>query len=228
MNARVLTRMSAIVLVAAVARPQDSPRQSPMFTPCAQALSTREFAPLRSAIPDNLRDDAGCLRLDNNRFLLFSQPAGPGNPFRHCDLRAPPPACTQDGSFFYAFETLREFTGANGKRYMLWFNSQMKHGVYVDGYGIFSLVPRSIDPRGFAVYPLAGSTVFRGEGDAPDPCRDLGDHVSEVTGYELLGEGTAHIELRFTSKVTDCMTHAESIEVKSFRPRNGRFEPLTD
>jgi hypothetical protein len=58
--------------------------------------------------------------------------------------------------------------------------------------------------------------------------RPLGDHVNEITGYELGGEGTADLELRFTSKSIDCSTRAETIRVQRFRPRNGRFEQLPD
>ena len=218
--------MSALALLSASVHAHDAPPS--LFIPCAQALATREFAPLRGVITDELRETAGCLRLDDRSFLLFSQPGGPGTPFHHCDLRATPPACTSEPLFSYAFEKKREFTGANGKRYMLWFNWQMKRGVYSDGYGIFSLVPKTVDPRGFAIYGLTGSELYRGEGDAPDPCRDLGDHVNEITGYELLDEGTPAVELRFMSRAVDCNSRKETVEVERFRPVHGKFQRMTD
>ena len=110
-----------------------------------------------------------------------------------------------------------------------WYDWQMKRGVFGDGYGIFSLVPKSIDPRGFDIYGLAGGVIFHGEDPATaDPCRDVGDEATEITGYELLGEGTGDVELRFTQRRIDCKTREESQRVLRFRPRNGKFERVAD
>jgi hypothetical protein len=224
-----LTRLWALMMLAAVVHAQDATGHQPLFTPCAQALATREFAPLRGVIPEELRESAGCLRLDNAEFLLFSQPDGPGKPFRYCDLHAAVHECKEEPNWFYDFRNLRQFTGSGGKRYMLWFTWQMKRGVYDDGYGIFSLVPKAVEPRGFDIYSLTGGSLFKGEGDGADPCYEIGrDEVSEITGYELLGEGTADVELRFTKKIIECATKKESLRMERFRPKDGKFELVRD
>jgi hypothetical protein len=219
--------LAAVATFAAAARADEGPAQKSLFTPCAEALPTPEFAPLRAVIPGAFAESAGCLRLTNREFLLFAQPFGPGQPFHYCDLRTSAPGCKAEPHWFYAFETKQQFTGANGKRYMLWHTWQMKRGIYSDGYGIFSLVPRSIDPRGFAVYTLPGGMIFQGEDPAnSDPCRDLGDEATEITGYELRGEGTEEVELRFTQRRIDCKTRQETLGLLRYQPKNGKFERL--
>jgi hypothetical protein len=110
---------------------------------------------------------------------------------------------------------------------MLWKTSRYRQGVYHHGYGIASLVPRSAESRGFDVYPLAAGAVFRGEDPATsDPCQGMGVEANEITGYELRGEATAEVELRFTERVVNCKSREETLRVKRFRPRAGMFEPV--
>lgn len=230
MISRTLTRMLASMMISmAAASADDAVAQKPLFTPCEQALSTPEFARLRPVIPAEFAESGGCLRLTNHEFVLFRDPEGPGRPFYYCDLREAAPSCKPEAFGPYAFEIKQQFSGANGKRYLLWYNWQLRRGVFGDGYGIFSLVPKSIQPRGFDIYGLAGGQMFQGENPATaDPCRDVGDEATEITGYELLGEGTADVELRFTQRRIDCKTREQSQHVLRYRPSNGKFQSVAD
>jgi hypothetical protein len=219
--------LATLLVISAYAQAGESPAQKSLFTPCVDALRLAEFAPLRAVIPEGFIQTAGCLRLTPREFLLFAQPTGPGNPFHYCDLRGRSPVCEAEPNGFYAFDIKQEFTGARGKRFMLWHTWQMKRGVYRDGYGIFSLVPKSMDPRGFDIYALPGGVIFLGEDPSTaDPCRDVGDEATEIMGYELLGEGTAEVELRFTKRRIDCKTRQETSGVLRYRPKNGKFEQV--
>lgn len=225
MITRALTGMLAAVLLGGDAAAQESPASKSLFTPCAVALPTAAFAPLRAVIPEHLAGSSGCLRLTNQEFLLFNQPDGPGNPFHYCDLRTAPPACKEEPHWFYTFEINEQFTGAHGQRFMLWYTWQMKRGVMTDGYGIVSLVPKSQAARGFEIYALSGGYIFKGEDPSTaDPCRDLSEDATEITGYELRGDGSEDVELRFNKRTIDCQTRQESLSALRYRPKTGRFE----
>lgn len=214
-----------MLLMASAASAQDSARPASLFTPCAEALQSPRFSSLRAMIPEGFADDAGCLRLNDREFVLLRDPSGPGNPFHYCDLRTSTPTCRPEPFAPYSFEVKAQFTSARGKQYLLWHSGGWTRGVYRDGFGIFSLVPKSIDPRGFAIYVLTGSEIFQGEDPSTaDPCRDVGEEATEVTGYELSGEGTADLELRFKTRTIACKTKSESLELLRFRPKSGKFE----
>jgi hypothetical protein len=227
MTARTLTGMLVALTLAATARAEGVAQSKSLFINCEYALQTREYAPLRAVIPEKLRESSGCLRLTNQEFVLFAQPGFREGPFFYCDLRSPSPTCEQVGFAPYSFDDKQEFTGAKGKKYMLWFTSRISQGYYSDGYGIFSLVPRSMQPRGFDIYALAGGRFFHGEDpSSSDPCRDSSSEVNEITGYQLFGEGTQNVELVFTEKVINCVSKEQTLRERRYRPKNGKFELL--
>lgn len=212
------------MLMIAAANPQNAADSKSLFKPCADVLSKAELASQSDEFAEESRKAAGCLRLTNKEFVVFRAGTILETPFRYCGLRRVP-ACEPEPFRPYSFDVEREFTGANGKRFMLWKTFRYRQGVYSHTYGIASLVPKSVELRGFAVYTLAGGVIFRGEDPTTsDPCQELGDEATEITGYELLGEGTADVELRFTERVVNCKTREETARLNRYRPQNGKFE----
>lgn len=225
MTMRALTGVLALTLMAAAVHAQAAADAKPLFEPCADVLTTAEVESLGGELSREGRESASCLRLTNNEFVVFNGGGTTRRLFQYCDARRVP-ACEWEPFSPYAFDVVREFTGANGEQFLLWKTHQYHRGVHDHGYGIVSLVPKSADhPRGFAIYALVGGTLFKGE-DSPlsDPCQDLGDEVNDITGYELSGEGTSDVELRFTERVVDCKTRKEKLWVNRFRPQGGKFE----
>jgi hypothetical protein len=222
---RTLTGTLAVMLMAVAAQPQPADVSKSLFKPCGDVLTKAELASLGGEFADEVRESAGCLRLTNKEFVVFR---GSNlileRPFQYCGVNRVP-ACEPEPFLPYSFDVEREFVGANGKRFMLWKTYRYRQGVYNHGYGIASLVPKSVETRGFDVYALAGGVIFRGEDpSSSDPCQEQGDEATEITSYELLGEGTADVELRFTERIVNCKTKEEALRSKRYRPRNGKFE----
>jgi hypothetical protein len=224
---RTLTGMLAVMLMAVAAHAEPATVSKSLFKPCTDVLTRAELASMSGELAEQVRGAAGCLRLTNKEFVVFR---GDNlileRPFQYCAVQRVP-ECEPEPFRPYSFDVQREFTGANGKRFMLWKTYRYARGVYSHGYGIASLVPKSVESRGFDVYALTSGAIFRGEDPSTaDPCQDLGDEATEITGYELLGESTAEVELRFTERVVNCKTQEETPRLKRYRPRNGKFELL--
>lgn len=224
MSMRALTGMLALTLMSSTIPAKDATTSKSLFEPCSDVVTQAEIRSLRDdPITKNL-ESAGCLRLTNKEFVVFTGDAILESPFRYC-AAGRTPACEAEPFRPYAFIVVQEFTGANRKRFMLWRTYRYRLGVYSHAFGIVSLVPRSIEPRGFGVYTLVSGRIFHGEqSSTSDPCQDLGDEVNEIMGYELAGEGTADVELRFNERIVNCKTREETVSVRRYRPRNGVFE----
>ena len=239
MNMATPTRMlvSMMLVFARAAFAQDAPAQT-LFAKCDAALQTPEYAPLRRELPGlPIEELSRCQRLSNREFLVTANPPGPYNGpasnFFYCDLRAAAPACSQDqmGNFYPDLEFLKEFTGASGKRFALWRVSSLHRGLFLSGFHMFQLVPKSQSPRGYAIYPLpAVGDLFSyvDGGDAARPCNGLDvREARKLQAFEVADQATAKVRLRFTFAVTRCDNGEVSERVSEFRLVNGRFAAFT-
>jgi hypothetical protein len=200
-----------------------------LFSSCDADLWPREFEALKaSPAIARLEEISQCMRLTNSQYLITANPAGPYNGqasnLYFCDLAAQTPACTEnrDGAYYPNLEIVRQFTGSNGKRYLLWESSMLRHGLMSSNYHIFSLVPRSTARRGYEFYSLDVGNSASGE---DGKCRsDLNlDEAVLIQSVDVLNEGTERVLIRFGAATTNCATGEMGHREVKFSLVNGRF-----
>lgn len=204
------------------------------FPYCEAAFESAEFALLRDRLPAApLQQPERCMRLSNREFVVTANSKGPynGRPAKlfYCDLGAPEGSCVEDEpSHYYPDLTLvRQFSGPHGKQYVLWSTLLFRHGDLSSGYFIFNLAPKTSSPRGYVFYFLGiGTRIAGGSELTEDVCEDSQSTSPniEVTGVDVLGEGTESVTLAFEQASLSCRTKSRSHEVVNFVLKDGKFQ----
>lgn len=210
------------------ASPQD------YFVSCDDALQTAPFSALRKQIEteSSIQQLDQCMRLSNKEFLVTGNPRGPfnGDPsnFFYCNAEMAPPTCVADKSYAYypSLGIIRQFSGRNNKQYVLWSTYLLRHGVETSGYGIFSLVPKTQDPRGYEIYTLPVGTYCSYSEERDCACDNLPSATKEsirVTDPQILNEGQSSVSIVFKTITTDCSNFRNASRTVALVLKDGRF-----
>jgi hypothetical protein len=198
---------------------------SPLFSSCESDPWPRDFETLKaSPAIAQIEEISHCMRLTNSQYLIAAIPAGPASNLYFCDLAAQTPTCVEDrdGVYYPNLEIVRQFIGSNGKRYVLWESSMLRHGLMSSNYHVFSLVPRSKAPRGYEFYSLDIGNAASGE---DGKCRsDLNlDEAVLIQSVDVLNEGTEHVLIRFGVTTTACDTEEMNYREVDYSLVDGKF-----
>ena len=123
-------------------------------------------------------------------------------------------------------EVVREFVGKNHKRYVLLRWSYLSHGDYEYGYDILQLTPKLQEGLPIVVYNLLWVTEDPGAGLCVENVRpddQVHGMASHITGYQIVNEGTEHVQIVVNLKQQDCKTSQIKTVNKKFILYHNRF-----
>ncbi len=158
-----------------------------------------------------------CLRLNNYEFVYVTD-----RNFYYCNFKASgtvPCVEDQSGVWYPDLEIVARFTGANGRRFVLFKTSHLSQGVHGTGYQVFFFTPKRANVRGYKISVFEEAGDYNGlYSDAGNMCSNLEPdaHAISETQHEILNEGRKDLTIRFAQKVTSCKTGADSTRTLEF------------
>lgn len=227
-----MKNLLAVALMLASLQALSAPLQN-YFVSCDDALQTTPFLALRKQLEteSSIQQLDQCMRLSNKEFLVTGNPSGPfnGDPsnFFYCNVENAP-SCVADKSYAYypSLGIIRQFSGRNNKQYVLWSTYLLQQGVETSGYGIFSLVPKTQNPRGYEIYTLPIGTYCSYSEEIDCTCANLSPGTKEsirVTDPQIQNEGQSSVSIVFKTITTDCANLKNTSSTATLVLKDGKF-----
>jgi hypothetical protein len=197
------------------------------FQNCSVNLENPDYIFLKEYIERNDVKAHLCQRLNNTEFL-YTAGEGYSIKFYYCKSESGSLTC-KDGSYSHypSLSIEKRFYGKNGKQFVLFKASQLRHGSYNEGYHLFHLVPKTDAASGYVLYPLNGVGASNGlDSDAGKICSNMGNSVAVHPSqpyYEIINNDSG-LAIKFNQELTFCETPKVSAsEIIEFSWVKNRF-----
>lgn len=200
---------------------------------CVDNVSEHDYQILNKYLATN---DAGqylCQRLNRHEFVYVSSE----NFFFCKSISGVSLSCEKDreGYLYPDLTDVKRFRGEKGKRFVLFKTERLSHGNYGVGFHVFYLTPKSLNPKGYAIFSFPGAGAFdRSDGEgkcATDD--DAGQNESNVVvamspPFEIINENERNVTVRFNQQLVKCKTGETFKQTLEYAWQNGRFLKATD
>jgi hypothetical protein len=130
-----------------------------LFDPCSEVIGNKSYQPLNKYLLGKNKQADYCQRLNNYEFVYTTDAN-----FYYCNFKSNGEPCSEDSSgiWYPNIEVITKFSGANGKRFVLFKTSRLSHGIYGSGYQVFFFTPKTANPRGYKILPLKNVGEYNG------------------------------------------------------------------
>jgi hypothetical protein len=191
-----------------------------LFDQCSEVIKSKGHQRLNQYFLDNNKQEDYCQRLNDYEFIYTT-----GTNFYYCNFKSKDEPCSADhvGYWYPNLEVKARFSGANGKKFVLFKTSNLSHGIYGSGYQVFFFTPKTVAPRGYRILSLEDAGEYNGlYSDAGEICSNLNknDSATEPTNkkseYVIFNEGRNNVGIRFDQKMTSCATLQTSKQTLEF------------
>jgi hypothetical protein len=191
-----------------------------LFDPCPEVIASKSYQPLNKYLLEKNKQADYCQRLNNHEFIYTTD-----TNFYYCNFKLNNEPCSEDRacSWYPNLEIKARFSGANGKRFVLFKTSRLSHGIYASGYHVFFFTRKTENPRGYKILPLRNVGEYNGSySDAGKICSNLNknDRAIELmdknSEYVIFNEGKTNVGIRFAQKMTFCETLQTSTQTVEF------------
>ena len=179
------------------------------FQKCGDLLEKTDYKILKEYTEQNTVTPQLCQRLNNTEFL-YTAGEGYFTKFYYCKAESGSLSCKEDSYSHYPNLSIeKRFYSKEGKQFVLFKASQLRHGSYGEGYHLFHLVPKTDSASGYALYPLNGVGVCNGSySDAGKICSNMGNSiaVNPVQPYYEIINNDSGLAIKFNQELTFCET----------------------
>lgn len=195
------------------------------FVDCGTAFKQKEFNPLAEYFKKQPQTDPSpdqCFKLNNREFLVtVTDTVRIAQGLYFCDTSKS--SCSlHENSATPAIKIEREFTGENGKRFVLISWSDLHSGNMTSGYDVLYLVPRTNK------YPFfIGHIILASESPTNSLCSYESDvlppYAETIESYKINNEGSKKMALEFKVIHQNCKTDVTTSHTIVFSYTDGKF-----
>jgi len=201
-----------------------------LFSECKSVLNQPDYKKLQEYLSSTKANYNFCQRLNNHEFLFTDD-----RNFYYCHLSNGQSLTCEEHQKSYWFPSptvAKRFSGANGKKFVLFRTSRLSRGVYSEGYQVFYFVPKAINESGYVILALSGAGVTNGAfSDGGQICSNMSSSEASApvgNGFEILNEHKNNVSIRFSTDVTSCATSKKLKQTLEFTWQNGAFVQTTN
>jgi hypothetical protein len=200
-------------------------RSQTYFVDCDTAFKQKEFSPLAEYFkkqPYTEHSPDQCFKLNNREFLVtVTDAARIAQGLYFCDINKA--SCSLHNHISTpAIKIERDFTGENGKRFVLISWSNLHSGNLNYGYDVLYLVPRTnkypfIIEHIISVNESPTNGLCSYETDVVPPAAE------SIESYKVKNEGTKQMTLEFKIANQNCKTNFNTLRTVIFSYIDGKF-----